>query len=300
MRYNYSYNNPQVLLSFRNKENEDYLLKTTLIGNKLYLINYNSHQEIKLVLSENIIYFSYNICILYFDLKLNIVNFYLNKNYSNAQSLNLDIQNNSQIFIEIGYTDVGEYNLNEIFNGMIGPVLIFNSNLENKNQLELFTKIIHNLKGKYYLIGEYIDKLNLNNNIEKNYLLFNQQYYNGINNDQLKQIYSIQNDLGKLLLYLNPDVIINTLGYEHKSKFFDYQNYFAYNSFTKSQTPKKSKIYYNFNSEDIYNFLKEEKNIINSFMYNRGYDLLIFNIEFMYNYLLILDNNYEIVNFTMM
>ena len=102
------------------------------------------------------------------------------------------------------------------------------------------------------------------------------------------------------MLYLNPDVIINTLGYEHKSKFFDYQNYFAYNSFTKSQTPKKSKIYYNFNSEDIYNFLKEEKNIINSFMYNRGYDLLIFNIEFMYNYLLILDNNYEIVNFTMM
>ena len=79
MRYNYSYNNPQVLLSFRNKENEDYLLKTTLIGNKLYLINYNSHQEIKLVLSENIIYFSYNICILYFDLKLNIVNFFLNK-----------------------------------------------------------------------------------------------------------------------------------------------------------------------------------------------------------------------------
>ena len=300
MRYNYSYNSPQALLSLRNKENEEYFLKIILIGNKLYLINYNSHNESKLVLSENIIYFSYNICTLYFDLKLNIVNFYLNKN-SCVQSVNLDIENNTQVFAEVGYTDMGDYNLNEIFNGMIGPILIFNSKIENQNQFELFTNIIQNFKGKYYLLGEYIYKLNLNNNIEKNYMLFNQEYYNAIDNEKLKQIYAIQNNLGKLLLYLNPDVIINTLGYEQKSKFFDYQNYFSYNNFTKSQQLKKFKIHYNFNSEgNISDFLKKENNIINSFMTNRGYDIIVFNVEFIYNYLLILDNNYENVNFVIM
>ena len=301
MRYNYSYNSPQVLLSFRNKENEEYLCKIVLIGNKLYLINYNSHQESKLILSESIVYFSYNICILYFDLKLNIVNFYLNKNNSNVQSINLDIENNTQIYVEIGYTDMGEYNLNEIFNGMIGPILIFNSKIENQNQFELFSNIIQNFKGKYYLLGEFIDKLNQNNNIEKNYILFNQQYYNAIDNDKLKHIYKIQNDLGKLLLYLNPDVIINTLGYEQKCKFSDYQYYFSYNIFTTCQQPIKKKFYYNFNSEgNISDFLKKDKNIINSFMANRGYDIILLNIEFIYNYLLILDNNYEIANFIML
>ena len=300
MSYNYSYNSPQVLLSLRNKENEEHFLKIILIGNKLYLINYKLHNETKLTLSENIIYFSYNICILHFDLKLNIVNFYLNKN-SCVQSINLDIENNTQIFAEVGYTDMGDYNLNEIFNGMIGPVLIFNSKIENQNQFELFTNIIQNFKGKYYLLGEYIYKLNLNNNIEKNYMLFNQEYYNSIDNEKLKQIYAIQNNLGKLLLYLNPDVIINTLGYEQKSKFFDYQNYFSYNNFTKSQQLKKFKIHYNFNSEgNISDFLKKENNIINSFMTNRGYDIIVFNVEFIYNYLLILDNNYETVNFVIM
>ena len=300
MSYNYSYNSPQVLLSLRNKENEEHFLKIVLIGNKLYLINYKLHNETKLTLSENIIYFSYNICILHFDLKLNIVNFYLNKN-SCVQSINLDIENNTQIFAEVGYTDMGDYNLNEIFNGMIGPVLIFNSKIDNQNQFELFTNIIQNFKGKYYLLGEYIYKLNLNNNIEKNYMLFNQEYYNAIDNEKLKQIYAIQNNLGKLLLYLNPDVIINTLGYEQKSKFFDYQNYFSYNNFTKSQQLKKFKIHYNFNSEgNISDFLKKENNIINSFMTNRGYDIIVFNVEFIYNYLLILDNNYETVNFVIM
>ena len=300
MSYNYSYNSPQVLLSLRNKENEEHFLKIILIGNKLYLINYKLHNETKLTLSENIIYFSYNICILHFDLKLNIVNFYLNKN-SCVQSINLDIENNTQIFAEVGYTDMGDYNLNEIFNGMIGPVLIFNSKIENQNQFELFTNIIQNFKGKYYLLGEYIYKLNLNNNIEKNYMLFNQEYYNAIDNEKLKQIYTIQNNLGKLLLYLNPDVIINTLGYEQKSKFFDYQNYFSYNNFTKSQQLKKFKIHYNFNSEgNISDFLKKENNIINSFMTSRGYDIIVFNVEFIYNYLLILDNNYETVNFVIM
>ena len=300
MSYNYSYNSPQVLLSLRNKENEEHFLKIVLIGNKLYLINYKLHNETKLTLSENIIYFSYNICILHFDLKLIIVNFYLNKN-SCVQSINLDIENNTQIFAEVGYTDMGDYNLNEIFNGMIGPVLIFNSKIDNQNQFELFTNIIQNFKGKYYLLGEYIYKLNLNNNIEKNYMLFNQEYYNSIDNEKLKQIYAIQNNLGKLLLYLNPDVIINTLGYEQKSKFFDYQNYFSYNNFTKSQQLKKFKIHYNFNSEgNISDFLKKENNIINSFMTNRGYDIIVFNVEFIYNYLLILDNNYETVNFVIM
>ena len=297
IRYNYTYNNPQVLLTLRNQENENYLFKILLIGNKLYLATYNSQKEDKSLLLENVVYYSYNICVLYYDQKINFLYFYLNKD-SNAQRVNLDIKKNSKIFAEIGYTysDALE---NETFNGLIGPVLIFNSNIETKNQYGIVQNILSNLKGKYYLIGEAIEKKNQNNESENNYIYFNQIYYNTIDNNKLKLINKIQNELGKLLLYINPDVVLNTIGYEKKNQFRDYQYYFY--SFNNSLALVKYKIYYYFNSFGIVpDYPKREKNLLYSFMYNRGYDLIVFNIEYIFNYLLILNGKYEETDFQMM
>ena len=298
IRYNYTYNKSQVLLSFRNKENQEYLFKLLLIGNKLFIATYDSNEEVKSILFENFVYYSYNICILYYDQKINFIHFYLNKD-THAHKINLDIKNNSKIYVEVGYTNNGDHSINETFNGMIGPILIFNSNIDNKYQFELFQNILLNLKGKYYLIGEIFDKKSQKNDIENNYIFFNQIYYHTIDNNTLKLINRIQIELGKLLLYLNPDVVLNTLGFQKKNKFRDYQYYFTFS--VNSQLLSKNKIYYYFNTEDfIIDFPKKEENLIYSFMNNRGFDLFSFNIEYMYNYLIILNNNYEEAIFALM
>ena len=291
IKYNYKYKKPQVLLSFRNEYNDKYLFKLLLIDNKLVLQTKKNNEESKLILMENIIYNTYNICILHYDKRINFVYLYLNK-HSNAHKLDLVIKKDSWIYMELGYTNDGDTNI-EIFNGMIGPILIFNSNMEDKFKLEIFQNILLNLKGKYYLLGEFIDNNN-NKNIDKdnNYIFFNQIYYNTIDS---KQIINIQKYLGKLLLYLNPEVILNRIGYEKKYKFRDYQYYFEYKN--NSQNIIENSIYYYSNNIDTISYsLKKENNIIYSFMTYRGYDLIIFTIEYIYNYLLILYNNYNNCN----
>ena len=297
IRYNYTYNNPQVLLTLRNQENENYLFKILLIGNKLYLATFNSQVEEKSVLLENVVYYSYNICVLYYDQKINFLYFYLNKD-SNAQRVNLDIKKNSKVFAEIGYT-YSDSLQNEIFNGLIGPVLIFNSNIETKNQYGIVQNILSNLKGKYYLIGETIETKNQNNDPENNYIYFNQIYYNTIDNNKLKLINKIQNELGKLLLYINPDVVLNTIGFDKKNQFRDYQYYFC--PFNNSLALVKNKIYYYFNSlGPAPDYPKREKNLLYSFMNNKGYDLIVFNLEYIFNYLLILNGKYEDLDLKLM
>ena len=296
IRYNYTYNEPQVLLTLVNQEKEKYLFKILLIGNKLYLATYNSHEEVKSVLFENVVYNSYNICIFYYDQKLNFVYFYLNKDKS-AQRINLDIKKNSKVYVEVGYTNNGLQN--ETFNGLIGPVLIFNSNIETKNQFEIFENILLNLKGNYYMIGEIMEKKNQNNGSENDYIYFNQIYYNTIDNQKIKLINEIQNEIGKLLLYINPDVVLNTIGYNKKNQFRDYQYYFY--SFNNSLATVKFKIYYYFNTFTIVSdYPKKEKSFLYSFMNNRGFDLIVFNLEYIFDYLLILKGKYEDTNFPMM
>ena len=60
-------------------------------------------------------------------------------------------------------------------------------------------------------------------------------------------------------------------------------------------------IYYNFSEKLIVNdYPRKENKFFYFFMYNHGYDLLLFNIEYIYNYLLISNNNYNAVNFPVM
>ena len=298
MMRNYSYNSPQVLLAFRNQINSNILFKIILIGNKIYLEYYDLNEPKRITLTEFVNYLKYNICILYYDSKINLIYFYLNKT-STAQQLNLDIINNLNLYMEVGHIKDKDLSVKELFNGLIGPVLVFNSNID-KNQIELFESILLKLKGKYYLVGEINDKLLYSSKEENNYLFYNQIYYDGINNNDLKRIRKIQNGLGKLLLYLNPDVILNTIGYNKKNKFRDYQYYFMYNAINNSQMLKKSQSYFYFNTNEISDFINKENNILYSFMNNCGYDLLIFNIEYIYNYILILNNNYETLEFSIM
>ena len=290
-----SYNNkPQVLFTFRESEKDEYIFKLSLIGKKLYLITFNKKKENKLILMENVPYFSYNICILHYVQSRKFIYFFLNK-LSKAEKFSMNIGKNSNIYIEVGYT---QSNNNEIFDGIIGPIMIFNSNIDLNEHHQLFQNILVNLKGEYYLICEIIDGQNikLNTNEENingiNSLFLDQIYYDEIDGSKKYLINKCRKELGNLLLYFNPEVILNSIGYEKKNKFRDYQYY---------NNNEKNQIYYIFNTPNLINdFPRKEKNIVYYFMYNYGSNLILFNIEYIYNYLLIVDNNYDSVDFTIM
>lgn len=291
-------NKSQILFTLR-KENEEYLFKLALIGNRLYLITYEKNEN-KLLLLENIPYCSYNLCILHYVQDRKFIYFFLNK-ITKAERFSMNIAKNTKIYIEVGHTkDIDENK--EIFNGMIGPILIFNSNIDYNKHHELFQNILINLKGQYYLIGEMLGKQNNNSDIENNdnndYIFFNQIYYYEIDSNTKSLIDKIRNELGILLLYFNPEVVLNTIGYNKKKIFRDYQNF----DLSNVKNSKKENIYYIFSEKLIVNdYPRKENKFFYFFMYNHGYDLLLFNIEYIYNYLLISNNNnYNDVNFPKM
>ena len=290
------YNKPQVLLAFRKEENNNFLFKLQLIGNKMYIVTYHSKEEKKLILMENIVYHRYNICIIYYDKSLNCIYTFINKE-TNVQPLKLDINNKTNLYVEVGHTNNLDGMINDIFNGIIGPVLIFNSNLDPKNHKEIFQQnIMLDLKGQYYLIGE---AKNIPNKREDNPLFLGQSNYYFKSNNKIKLISNVQNKLGRLLLYLNPEVILNTIGYQMKNKFRDYQKYFYFNAFKNMQILQDNKVYYYFSTQEkISDFPKKENDIISSIINDSEYNLIIFHIEYIYNYLLIIDKDkYNNINF---
>ena len=290
-------NKSQILFTLR-KENEEYLFKLALIGNRLYLITYGRNEN-KLLLLENIPYCSYNLCILHYVHSRKFIYFFLNK-ITKAERFTMNIAKSTKIYIEIGHTkDIDENK--EIFNGMIGPILIFNSNIDFNRHHEIFQNILVNLKGQYYLIGEIFGKQNNNTeneNNDNNYIFFDQIYYYEIDSNIKSLISKIRNELGTLLLYFNPEVVLNTVGYNKKKVFNDYQNYDLLND----KNGEKEYIYYNFSENLILNdYPRKENKFFYFFMNNHGYNALLFIIEYIYNYLLISNNNnYNEVNFPIM
>ena len=293
------YNKPQLLLAFRKEDNNNFLFKLQLIGNKMYIVTYHSKEEKKSILMENIVYHRYNICIIHYDKSLNCIYTFINRE-TNVQVLKLDINSKTNLYVEVGHTNNLDGMINDIFNGIIGPVLIFNSNLEPKNHQEILQQnIMLDLKGQYYLIGE---TMNMHNKTENGRVFLGQSNYYSKSNNKINLINKLQNKLGRLLLYLNPEVVLNTIGYQMKNKFRDYQKYFYFNAFNNIQILEDSKVYYYFSTQEkISDFPKKENDIISSIMNNSEYNLIIFHIEYIYNYLLITDKDkYNDINFITM
>jgi hypothetical protein len=185
----------------------------------------------------------------------NTIHFYFN-NKRKITVDNINFKNVNNINIDLGYNRFK----NEKFNGIIGPVLIFNS--PNDNQ-KVYEKIIN--------------------------ILFSYEEYNGVSVNDLelkKFIKEAKKSLGNLILYINPEIVLNHLKFKDKNKLRDYQIY--NNCFDGVYDISHSNIYYEFNNQaNINNLIKIENNLSKIFINNNGYNFLVFNIECIYNYLLI-------------
>ena len=162
-------------------------------------------------------------------------------------------------------------------------MLLFNSSLDN--ECDIFLKIKNNLKGKYYLIGEniYKEKIIKNNDSK---IFFSYDEYNGVlnNNTELFDlILNLRESLGNLILYLNPEVILNNQNFNDKNKFRDFQ---IYNNYFNRSNIYNNNIYYMIVSNGSY-LAFTENNIIRFFINNQGINFIILNVEIIYNYLLV-------------
>lgn len=265
-------NEPQVILSLNDEEENRNIFTLFLIKNNLYIENkYNKNQSL---LSDNINFNELNICLIYYD--QNNVFFILNEKISYFE---INIKYLKTINIELGY------NRNENnFCGIMGPVILFNSIINLKELLNHYKIINDELKSEYYLIAE---TLNKENNDNDNIFFFYEEN-NGTkhNNNKLKNINKIKKLFKNPILYINPDVILNNL-YFGKKKYRDYQRNNLFDEI-KNKNSKNIDVYYEFRSnKDICNSVGKNNSLFNFLINNHGFNYIILNTECIYNYLLI-------------
>ena len=277
-------NKHHTILSYHNKSDPLNYLKIYLDDNNLELIYYRNKSQKQILLMDNIKYETFYLCGIY-HIKEKIYFFFEDK--SKKFNYKFDLTTINNLCVEIGYNSSEK----DKFNGIIGPVLIFNSNINKKS--DIFNKIINNLKEKYYLIGEQIkqETKNKDNNNDDTNIFFSYEEYNGalnVEKDIIKLVNEIKNSLRNLLLYINPDIFVNNLNFIDKNKFRDCQIYINCFTNNNNQQDFKNNIYYEFLiSKEITNMIWVKNNIIKFFINNNGFNFITLNLEIIYNYLII-------------
>ena len=265
----------QDILTVKNEKNDENLLAFVLIGESLYVNIYKNNKKEENLFLKSIEFNKNYFLILYYDYKS--ITVYINEDKINSD-LQLYLKKDNKIFIEIGSSDQSsKFSFKNRFNGIIGSVLIFNSIIFD--YCNIFENIIKNLQNNYYLLGEFFNDKQIS---EITYRSSYEEYHGIFNCNEQKNIFQIikviRKNLGKLILNLNPNVIINN--FNHSNKFFyrDFQN-------------AKNEIYYIFNKEPnldkscVYAFQK--KNFFYFFTINYGFNFIVLLVEYIYNYLLI-------------
>ena len=282
-------NRSQIIMSINNEENNTNILEILLINNKLYY--YIKSEEKKIVIKEDIKNNNNYLCFIYYDQVT--LNFCINNDNRFYEESNL-LKNVKKLYIVLGSS-----NGSCIFNGIMGPLLLFDSIINN--QYDLFFKITNILKGKYYLLGETFYKRNLNNNNDYIYFSY-EEYFGGFNID-IDELNNMKKTLGNILLYLNPDVFLYNLDIYNQNKIRDFQIYnYLFIESNNNKFPKCDKIFYSFNTNNrISDYISKENNIFDILINNHGYNYIILYIECIFHSLIILnENNLQQNNYEMM
>ena len=274
-------NNEKVILSLNNYINKKVILRFKIKQNNFYLNIFKNKKENNHLLFENIKNNIDYLCFSYYDEKNKLFHFYSNEKNNINLNIKLTIEDVSQIYFELGNSFYD--NIIRKFNGLIGPVLVFNSKLQNP--LDIYQKL--SKITKYYLLAEIAN----NEKNKKENIYFSYYKYYGllestnINSKELiKIINDLQNDLNNLIFYINPEVISNNLNFHIGNRFRDYQLY-------NNQNLNR---YYEIQDEKIINdIILIQNSPIEFFVNNNIFDYFILNIEFIYNRLLVNNNSFS-------
>ena len=280
-------NNKSVILSVNDYKNKEYIFRFILNKNNLYL-NVFAKQKNDLLL-ENIQYNVDYLCFAYYDEDDALFHFHPKSN-NNIIRQKIITKETREIYFELGnisYDNDNDKNMK--FNGLIGPVLVFNSKIENP--LDIYQKL--SKMKKYYLFGDIIINPNPNDN-DKIFFSYN-EYYGILNNknELLKIINDLKKVLKNLICYINPEVISNNLNFYNGNKFRDYQ---IYNDPFNTKNNQSLDKYYEINDIKNVNEFILIKSPFEEFFIHNIFCYFVFNIELIYNELLQSNNNKVLEN----
>ena len=274
-------NKDRVILSVNDYKNDKYIFRFLLDGNNLYI---NLYEQNKYLLLKNIEYNVDYLCYAYYDENDKLFHFHP-KTDNNIINRKIITKETDEIYFELGntiYNNNDNDNQNMKFSGLIGPVLVFNSKIENP--LDIYQKLSE--MKKYYLLGDIIINSNNNDNI-----YFSYDEYHGIlnnKNELIKIISDLKKVLQNLIYYINPEVISNNLNFYNGNRFRDYQ---IYNDPFNTKNYQNLDKYYEIKNTQNYNDFILIQHSFEEFFIKNIFDYFVFNIELIYNELLQSANN---------
>ena len=282
-------NNNQIIFSIKDSSNKE--LFCLFLNKKEFNLSYISKKINEIKILDNIEYnYYYSFYFIYNRHKIKI--FINNKKVISQKDQDFKIPNKFQVLVGYPEDNQNEENVSS-FNGIIFPILLFELNGKKKICSEINEWLIK-LKNYYYLIAEkYFDKnveeKNIKNKIQEKIVINYENYY-GLYDELESEEYSefILNNINNMLLYINPYVVISS--FNKKTKIYkDYNYYENPDNSTKNQYSYEFNIIPSLDNGLIFPF--KDNNIISFFKINNGLNFIILEIELLYNYILLLNNN---------
>ena len=282
----------QIIFSINDSDYKEYICLFVKKQN-LYL-RYVSKKLNEIKILDNINYdYYYSFLFLYDKNKIKI---YINNNKNeNISQKDTDFKLPSKFQVNIGCPEGNKNQKNPefSFNGIIFPILIFELNGKSDFDSEIRDYLIK-IKNNYYLIGEKYfnqdEQEKSKKKINEDNVVINYEQYYGLYDELENEIYTknILNHISNLILYINPYVVISS--FIKKATIYKDYNYY--------EIPEKtSKLQYSYEFNIVPSldngllFPFKDNNIISFFKINNGLNLIILEIELIYNYLLLLYNN---------
>ena len=212
-----------------------------------------------------------------------------------------------KVFVGYPENDTSKIIKEYSFIGIIYPILLFElSEPKKKDHYVALKQYLTKLKNKYYLIAEeYFNQQNNVNNIkntkdkdnkdnyELNKIIHNYEIYYGLGEDliKLKQTGKLLKIVNKIILYINPYVLISSFN----KKSLSYKDYNLY----ENESKKKINYFYDFNiipsleQGKIYPF--RDYSVVTFFKINNGLNFIIMQIETLFNFILILNSKEQFI-----
>ena len=275
--------NAQLIFSINDSDNKAYL--SLIVRDKKLYIKYLSKKTNEIQLIDIAYNNYYSFFFLYDKSKFKV--YVNNSNVLTQNEKELKFPNKLNVFIGSPEKKQNENNPEYTFSGIICPVILFEM---NNMKIDDIKKCLLNIKNIYYILGDIYFNEKECQDKDKNGNYNYEEYY-GLYDELSKEKNAkiLIKNITNVILYINPYVVHGS--FHRKMKIYkDYNNYE-----TKEKNNGVAQYSYEFNIVPsleqgmIFSFI--DNNIISFFKLNNGINLIILEIELIYNYILLLNDN---------
>ena len=275
--------NTQLIFSINDTDNKSYL--SLIIKEEKLYIRYLSKKTNEFQLIDIAYDKYYSFFFLYDKSKIKV--YINNSNILTQNEKELKFPNKLNIFVGSPEKKQNDKNPEFTFSGIICPIILFEM---NNMKIDDIKDCLLSIKNIYYILGDlYFNEKECHNNDKNENYNYEEYYglYDELNKEKNAKI--LIKNITNVILYINPYVVHGSFNKKMKV----YKDYNDYES--KENKNKLVQYSYEFNivpSLDqglVFTFI--DNNIISFFKINNGINLIILEIELIFNYILLLNEN---------